>query len=295
MLSVSNPYCDKVTCTLDASEFVSVGQEFHELAESMGGKTEVHELAIRSLRLRDGEQILVQSTRSYTRVTINGRACSTLRLLNRFGEALGIIGSRPHRVTQIHAKVDVHGDELVQKLSDYSDQALNAGLHGVEPTKSRAMLEVRPDNKISKNTYVGTRQAELQRCVYDKRLERHIRGYSEFAKAIDELSVEIRVQKGVRRAGLSLNDAYDVSTMFWHYMADCPIVGSHKPSQVGEWVTHGSGFECERKLRSPEQKVRDYDLYGDWRSALALAHSCGMLEVLLDSINSHGRKLLRGV
>lgn len=295
MLAISEAYCDKVTATLDASDFVTVGQEFNEIAESLGGKTDIHELGIRSVRFRDDEQILIQQNRNLTRVTINGRAVSTLRLLNRFGEALGVIGARPHRVTQIHAKVDVHGDNLPGALAEYSDRALSVGIYGVEPVKSRAMLEVRPDNQIAKNTYVGTRKAELQRAVYDKRLERHFRGYAEFDKTPDELSVELRVQKGVRRAGLSLRDAYDVRPMFWEYMRECPLIGSYRPVGVPEWVSSGSGFEFERRVRSPEQKVRDYDLYGEWRSVFALAHGCGQLDSLLDSMQSHARALSKGL
>jgi hypothetical protein len=295
MLSVSEPYCDKVTATLDASEFVRCGQEFHEIAESMGGKTDVHELGMRSVRFRDGEQILVQQNRNLTRVTLNGRAIASLRIMGRFAEALGVIGAAPHRVTQIHAKVDVYGDDLPGHLARYSDLALSVGIHGIEPVKSRAMLEVRPDNRISKNTYVGTRKAELQRCVYDKRLEKSVRGYADFDKSPDELSVELRVQKGVRRAGLSLRDAYDVRPMFWQYMADCPIVGPYKPADAPVWSSSGSGFECERKVRSPEQKVRDYDLYGEWRQVFEIASRCGQLEILLHSMQSRAKKLLEGV
>jgi hypothetical protein len=284
-----------MTATLDASEFVRCGQEFHEIAESMGGKTDIHELGIRSVRFRDGEQILVQQNRNLTRVTLNGRAIASLRILGRFAEALGVIGAAPHRVTQIHAKVDVFGDNLPEQLARYSDLALSVGIHGIEPVKSRAMLEVRPDGQIAKNTYVGTRKAELQRCVYDKRLEKSVRGYAEFDKSPDELSVELRVQKGVRRAGLSLRDAYDVRPMFWEYMADCPIVGAYKPTDAPVWSSTGSGFECERKVRSPEQKVRDYDLYGDWRQVFELASRCGQLESLLHSMQSRAKKLLEGV
>lgn len=295
MLVLSDAYCDKVTATLDASEFVRVGQEFHEIAESLGGKTEVQELGIRSLRFRDNEQILVQQNRNLTRVTINGRAIATLKMLSRFGEALGVIGAAPHRVTQIHAKVDVFGDDLPGILSRYSDTALTVGVQGVEPIKNRAMVEVRPDNQLAKNTYVGTRKAELQRCVYDKRLEREVRGYAKFDETPDELSVELRVQKGVRRAGLSLRDAFDVRPMFWNYMADCPIVGAYKPSDVPVWSSTGSGFECERKVRSLEQKVRDFDLYGDWRHMFELARDCGLLPELMRSMSSRARVLLEGV
>lgn len=295
MLSVSEAYCDKVTATLDASEFVRCGQEFHEIAESMGGKTDIHELGIRSVRFRDGEQILVQQNRNLTRVTINGRAIASLRILGRFAEALGVIGAAPHRVTQIHAKVDVYGDDLPGQLARYSEQALTVGIHGVEPVKSRAMREVRPDGQVSNNTYVGTRKAELQRCVYDKRLEKSVRGYADFDKSPDELSVELRVQKGVRRAGLSLRDAYDVRPMFWEYMADCPIVGAYKPTGTPVWSSTGSGFECERKVRTAEDKVRDYDLYGEWRHMFEVASKCGQLEALLKSMQSRARKLLEGV
>jgi len=294
MLSVSESYCDKITATLEAGEFNRLCEEYNDLVESVGGRTDVRSDGYRSLRLKDNEQILVQVQHKLARVTLNGRACSTLRLLGMFGEALGIIGSSPHRVTQIHAKVDVHGDNLPKKLAKYSALALSAGVHQVKPTSCRSLVEVRPDGVQSPNTYVGKAKAEMQRVIYDKRLERHIRGYRDFNDSIDELSVELRVQKGVTRAGLCLQDAFDTNPLFWHYMAECPLVGSYKPKTVSKWVSHGSGFESQRTMRSKLDKVKDYDRFGDYITYLKLAHEVGYLPDLLKSINSRGLKLLEG-
>lgn len=295
MLAISKPYCDKVTATLEATEFHRLTTEFTDLVESMGGHADIREDGYRSLRLSENEQILVQIQHKLARVTINGRACATLNLLGKFGEALGVIGASPHRVTQIHAKVDVHGDNLPKVLGKYSALALKHGIHDVPPTSCRSLVEVRPDGVLAPNTYIGKAKAEMQRVVYDKRLERHIRGYRDFNDSTDELSVELRVQKGVTRAGLSLKDAYDVSPMFWHYMADCPIVGKYKPKTAIKWESGGSGFETHRTMRTKLDRVKDYDRFGDYITYLKLASECGYLPELLQSINSRGRKLLEGV
>jgi len=295
MIVVSSPYCDKITATLEEQEFHRLGSHYNDLAESIGGRTDVLADGYRSIRLKDNEQILVQVQHKLARVTLNGRACATLRLLGLFGEALSIIGESPHRVTQIHAKVDVNGDDLTEKLSAYSEQALALGLCSVPNTSCRSLIEVRPDGKQARNTYVGKSTAEMQRVVYDKRLERHFRGYRKFDDSVDEISVELRVQKGVTRKGLCLNDAYDVSPLFWHYMGDCPLVGSHKPSDVKPWVSVGSGFDTARRMRSKLDKVMDYERFGDFLGYFKLAHEVGYLPELLKTMTTHARRVSEGV
>ncbi len=291
MLAVSKPYCDKITATLEAGEFMRLGLQFTDLAESIGGSTDINQEGYRSIRLKDNEQILVQVQHNLSRVTINGRACATLRLMGLFGEALGIIGASPHRVTQIHAKVDVHGDNLTSKLAKISRLALASGFDKVPNTSCRSLVEVRPDGKLARNTYVGKAKAEMQRVVYDKRLERHIRGYKQFDESIDELSFELRVQKGVTRKGLSLNDAYCPQSLFWHYMDNFPVIGSYKPAGIVPWLSSGSGFETIRVMRTPVEKVIDYERFGEWKSVFRIASKCGKLTELLRSMTAEARRL----
>lgn len=291
MLAISNPYCDKVTVTQQETEFHRVGMEYTDLAESMGGHVEINDQNIRSIRLADNEQILVQLQRKLTRITLNGRACAALRLAGNFGEALGIAGSAPHRVTQIHAKVDLFGDNLPSKLHLFTKQIMNKGFDNLRPTSCRSIVEVRPDKQHAHNVYIGKKTSEIQRAIYDKRLERHEKKYKDFDESIDEISIELRVQKGITRAGLSLNDAYDVESLFWQYMSDISLISSLKPKHVKSWVSTGSGFECLRTIRTPEEKILDYEKYGEWKSKFKQAHACGKLEALLKSMNDFAKHL----
>lgn len=295
-IHVSEVYTDKITATADRSEFIPMCQDFTDLVESMGGRVSVLDDGYRELRLPDNEQILLEVKHRVARATINGRACAALRAAKRFAEALAIIGSRPHRVTQIHAKVDTYGDDLPARLAQVSAAALTEGLFGQSADKSRSLVEVRPDGQQAVNTYIGRAKAEMQRAYYDKRLERHVRGYRGFDESCDEVSVELRVQKGVRRAGLSLRDAYDPRAMFWHYMADCPLVGPYKPAEVGEWEVTGSGFDLEPyKRRTAVERVQDWERFGDWIGIFRQAAEAGVLEDLLRSLNSRGKALLAEV
>lgn len=293
MLHVSKPYCDKITATSHQSSFPIYSQHFADLAESIGGRVHINEQDRKDIRLANNESIIIQDQHKLTRVTINGQACATLRLLGHFGEALGIVGQLPHKVTEIHTKVDVHGDNLPALLAVASSEALASGFCSVPSTACRAMVEVRPDEQLSHNTYIGTRKAEIQRVIYDKRLERHFRGYRKFDESIDELSVELRTKSGVTRKGLSLRDAYEAEPLFWHYMSEFPIIDQYRPADVKPWESSGSGFVVDRKMRTPADRLKDWLMFGDHRTMFRVANDLGMLDEVIKDLIMQSKKYKR--
>jgi hypothetical protein len=271
-----------------------LGLAFNELVESCGGKTERYEDGYREIRLPDYGLILLQQNKNWSRVSINGKACSELRLLKRFNEALGIIGTVPHKVTQLHAKLDYRTKSTPAVLNRLDNLARSGVVFGVDYQKCQTMPVMRPDRQISKNLYVPKIQAEKQVVYYDKTLERHVKGFlPEWVNgSMDEnLSVELRLSGRVVRKGLSLRDASEPQAMFWHYMADCPIIGKYRPVGVPEWASIGSEYAYAIVKRSDDERLDDYLRFGgDYLHICKLAVALGRQAEVLKEFNRQFKK-----
>lgn len=265
MSLISSVYCDKIVCTSAPEHYSDLGLALNELVESCGGRTERYEDGYREIRMPENGSIILQQNKNWSRVSINGKACAELRLLKRFNEALGIIGTVPHKVTQLHAKVD-YRPKSSPKVLNRLDKLAKAGLvFGVDYTKCQTMPVMRPDRQISNNLYVPKIQAEKQVCYYDKTLERHVKGFLPVwvNDSMDEnLSVELRLSGRVTRKGLSLRDASEPEAMYWHYMVDCPIIGKYCPLDVPEWSSMGSEYHHEIHKRTDNEKLNDLLRFG---------------------------------
>jgi len=286
MSSFSEVYCDKVVCTSQPENFPALGQAFNELAESCGGRTEVIEDNYREVRMPNGGLILLQQAKNWSRVSINGRACAELRLHKRFGEALGVISTVPHKVTQFHVKGDLRTGSTPRLLHRLDKIALAGKLFGIDYEKCQTMPTMRPDRQISKNLYAPKVQAEKQVVYYDKTLERYKAGMLKEWSDDENLSVELRVSGRVTRSGISLRDVSECAPLFWHYMSDCPIVGKYRPVGVPEWSSVGSGYEYPIKKRSDDEKLSDMLRFGgDFIQVARLAVQLGRQDEFLATIN----------
>lgn len=265
MSLISPVYCDKIVCTFPPENYSDLGLSFNELVESCGGKTARYEDGYREIRMPDSGLVLLQQNKNWSRLSINGKACAELRLFKRFNEALGIIGSVPHKVTQLHSKVD-YRTKSTPKVLNRLDKLVKSGLlFGLDYQKCQTMPVMRPDRLISNNLYAPKIQAEKQIVYYDKTLERHQKGFlPEWnTGSMDEnLSVELRLSGRVTRRGLSLRDASEPSAMFWHYMVDCPIIGKYRPNSVPDWSSIGSEYSYDVKKRSDDEKLTDLLRFG---------------------------------
>jgi hypothetical protein len=265
MTQISTVYCDKIVCTSSPESYSQLGLAFNELVESCGGRTERYEDGYREIRMPENGSIILQQNKNWSRISINGKACAELRLLKRFNEALGIIGTVPHKVTQLHTKVDYRTDSTPKVLKRLDKLAKSGLVFALDYTKCQTMPVMRPDRQISNNLYAPKVQAEKQVCYYDKTLERHVKGFlPEWLNgSMDEnLSVELRLSGRVTRKGLSLRDASEPEPMFWNYMVDCPIIGKYRPVSVPEWSSIGSEYHYDIKKRTDDEKLTDLLRFG---------------------------------
>jgi hypothetical protein len=299
MSKFSDVYCDKVVCTSAPENFAGIGLAMNDLVESCGGKTVVLEDAYREIRMPEGGLVLLQQAKGWSRVSINGKACSELRLFKRFNEALGVIGSFPHKVTQLHAKLDYRSRSTPGLLNRLDKVALAGKLFGYDYQQLQSMPTMRPDRRISKNLYAPKVQAEIQRVYYDKTLERFKAGKLAQWSDDENLSVELRVSGRVTRAGLSLRDASEPSPLFWNYMGECPLIGKYRPLSVPEWSSVGSEYVHAIAKRSDDEKLNDYLRFGGcWMMVAKLSSQLGRGDDFLKEVQRQLRKhqpVLEGV
>jgi hypothetical protein len=165
----------------------------------------------------------------------------------------------------LHSKID-HRTKSTPKVLNRLDKLAKAGIvFGLDYQKCQTMPVMRPDRLISNNLYAPKVQAEKQVVYYDKTLERHQKGFLPgwVNGSMDEnLSIELRLSGRVTRKGLSLRDASEPASMFWHYMVDCPIIGKYCPVGVPEWSSIGSEFTHEVVKRSDDEKLSDLLRFG---------------------------------
>ena len=292
MTRLTNAYCDKITIT-SPNTFPQLAQDYRDLVESIGGHVHRYESEYIEMHLPKGGKLVVQdrkhtSTR-LARVTLNGRVCAELRLLQKFASALAIVSQHPHRVTEVHAKIDIIGGNTPKLLRKVNTALHRDGILGYPAAKCQQFPKIRPDGSSVTNLYVPDllNKAEKQIVYYDKRLEQHqVHGMS--FENDEVLSIEFRATGRLTRSGLSVHDAHNPSPMFWHYMDKCPLIGKHRPKWVGQWANTGSGYELPKYVRrTPLEEFNDITLYGgDWMRACALALETGKQTEFLKQIKA---------
>lgn len=159
---------------------------------------------------------MVQVTHAsrYAKVSLSGGACSALRSVSRFEDALYVLSTSPHKVTRLDAAVDVLTDAsyVIESLSSrYPDGRVSLGRKAL-PVKR--ILSTRPDGRDSGTYYVGHRTAaRFTARVYDKALEA-------LEKRGEILPPTTRFEVTARKdCGATLRDAALPESLFWHIAA----------------------------------------------------------------------------
>ena len=122
--------------------------------------------------------------------------------------------------------------------------------------------------------YIGEPGARLQVCIYDKRHEQRGKGYQDPGPW---LRYELRFK---RVPGVSLRDAWDPTSLFWHY-AGGDILPFPEPGYP-PWIPGENGFDVIRKVRTPLERLENIIETLPWRD----------LTIRADDVGADGRKLL---
>lgn len=229
-----------------------------------------------------GERGLLQlhEAARFGRISASGAICSWLQRHGHWSDFLAILSSCPHKVTRIDVAMDVLADgaDVIASLQTrYPDGYVSLGRKASKVTQ---MLKQRDsDNRFTGTYYVGYRSsARATARVYDKRFERLENAGTDIGMDVTRYEVTARKDYGV-----TLRDAYEPASLFWHIASPALILT--KPKGVDMWVSHGDfvGWHHQPKLRTAYEVLCDRV---EWSAELEA------LIALADDVSPDGRNLL---
>jgi hypothetical protein len=206
-----------------------------------------------------------------------------------YPEFLAALSVAPHRVTKLHATMDLvlDGREVVPALYE------RAKVGGVTLTRkavppSQVSMVRRPALYGPGDTgtaYIGKRTRDVWVKVYDKRNElldrREVLEASPTLEGFYDPGPLTRYELALgRHVGCTLRDAADPTAVFWHHMGDLLPV----PQGVASWAPMAEGYSMPPPhAREPIEQLR---LLLDSSPDVARA------VVLADKLGPHGRTFL---
>lgn len=186
---------------------------------------------------------------SFGVISASGAALVALRGAGVYGDFLRLLGSEPHRLTRLDVALDVavHAPPVLQALYGRAVRGeFSLTRKALSPSRHVARyLCPGPSGEDTGTVYLGARSAEVKARVYDKRCERIARGE-------DDPGPWLRIELTVTsKVGVSLKDAWEPASVFWHFMGVALDGVVARPAGVPDWSPGGDGFHL------PPRPVRD--------------------------------------
>lgn len=214
--------------------------------------------------------------------SVSGAALTDLRNAGQFADYLSVLGGVPHRVTTLHATLDVRVDASAVVLSLF-ERAISG--HVTLSRKRLGLGDVlkfisrRADGADTGSVYLGGPRAQLRAVIYDKQLERVSKGCADPGPLT---RYEMRI-KG--KIGPTLRDAWEPERIFYH-VASPDILSA--PEGVPAWTATDGGYYLppRKEFLPAELMAMKLQTSPDVQRLLALAEECGPngLELLLQRI-----------
>lgn len=264
------PFCDWVSTSAARDDCDALVSQLVPVIDAAGGFLDSQDAIASNYRLGDGT-IRARHSHGVFCVSASGDALSQLRSRDVYGEFLAALGSVPHRVTCLHATLDVatHAPPIVASAAEKGRAGLIAlSRKAVPPTQVQTFLALDAFGSLTGTVYIGSAQAEVRAAVYDKRHQRMCAGHPDPGPL---LRYEVRCRS---KLGVTLRDASEPERVFFHFAAPdlLPL-----PQDVHPWSPHGEGFALEkRKVFTPAELLeRRLEASGDVKRLLELAAECG--------------------
>lgn len=245
-------FCDFVGVTFDRSNWPDVRRAIQPCLDTIGAQVEQDDDGVATLwRAGDGT-VKAKRYGPVMSLGASGAVCAALRFANVFGNYLAAIASAPHTVTRLDASLDVAQDTpavidaLVAK--SVTMEGLSLTRKRVHPRDVTRLVARRHDGLDTGTCYVGSRNAEVRACVYDKQEERLSRGLPDIGPLT---RYELRLKSGV---GVTLRDVWEPERVFWNFMS--PGIFATQPN-VEPWVSDALGFQVDwPELPLPAERLR---------------------------------------
>ena len=237
---MADVFCDDLRVSVPLESWDEISAEIGAVLADTGLGPEFESETVKAWRGGNGTARSERMGRVRV-LSVSGATLAGLRLAKQFGRYLSALGSVPHKVTGLHATLDVREStpEVLARLvaKAESDDGLRAGRKRIPVQSMQRYLTRLPDGRDTGSIYCGSKSVEIRPVVYDKRRERLDKGGADLG--FDLTRYELRL----RGVGATLRDAYDPEAVFWHYMAPDFLPA---PLEVPAWVPNGEGFVVPR-------------------------------------------------
>lgn len=223
---------------------------------------------------RDLPTVRLKRTYSVLCLGISGGSCETLRLLGLWERLLADLWTVEHRVTRLHATVDLPADGPAS-IDAVVDRSRAGGFHlgrkALNPRHSKRYDELDARGFRAGGVYLGNPKAEIRCLVYCKRNEMELHG-------LPDPGPLTRVEFRLSVDGITLRDVAAPGPIFWHYARDLLAA----PPGVEPWGAGDTGFMLERRQ---ERNLWDVicQRVEDWEDLRQLG-------LLADGLGPYGRR-----
>lgn len=227
-------------------------------------------------------------------LSASGQFLATLRTLHLFGSYLRALSVIPHRVSLLHATMDVFEDAppVVDRVYQ---RALSGGVALTRKAIKREHVKrfwgPGKDGRETGTVYMGARgNADVWAKVYDKRQERLDRKFPDPGPVT---RYEVCVHGD---AGPTLRDAQDPTAIFYHFASPSLLP---RPEGVPAWVSGAEGYVAPPKQeKSAAERLRALvDSSPAFERALKLAAEMGDpsgMSALVSFLSARAIRLARG-
>lgn len=222
-------------------------------------------------------------------LSLSGAVLRGLRQDSALLPSLGVVGSLPHRVTTLHATLD-----LLQEAPPVVARMYERGKSGLvfltrkstPPVHVQKVVSRDPEGRDTGTVYLGSRKSDVWLKVYDKRAEMIARFETSGSRLVTELwpsdaaypdpMTRYELCLG-RKVGVTLRDVAEPAGVFWHFMRG--TLPELVPADFKPWVSQSQGFEVARRDPLP---------YASLELALDAVHPMKRIARLCEALGPSG-------
>jgi hypothetical protein len=250
MTILTVPFADYCNVTFPGPEFDEAGPRILEVVYACGATAECPG------RIWLGKGVVKHGRKfGVGWVSASGAALAGLRAAGLFREYLGAIAMAPHRVTTLHATIDVaeDGARAVHRIYRRALRGVVRFTRKAVPASqvSRVSRAAHVDGRQTGTVYIGSRKRDVSGKVYDKRNQlldvvvgEHGADASVIALNDPGPLTRYEMQFG-RHVGCTLRDVEDPGPLFWHHAGGALLP---RPAGVLPWVAGAEGFVMPDRL-----------------------------------------------
>ena len=274
-------FCDYVQVTVPTEAWADTRDAVEPVLDSIGLQVEVDDERSGNVLWRGGDgTVKAKRIGPVYALGASGSVLAGLRMAGLLHRYLAEVGAQPHRVTRLDVSLDVRErtSPVIERLAAavISPEGVALSRKRVSPKHCTRYVSRTPQGEDTGTIYLGSAQADVRLCLYDKQQERIDKGLPDIGHPLTRY--ELRLRGGT---GVTLRDAADPEAVFWHYAAPAIMP---RPAGVSDWVSHGTGFQLDpADLPLPAERLR--------RRVQASADAAALVK-LADAVGPYGFAML---